>query len=202
MVFFIAAGTISNAVVRRETRDGVLTTFRLETGAPRKWKLWIDVEAWGHLAGTIAQHGIKGRGVSVSGRLTQKTWRDKDTGEARSRYVVTARDVDFHQDGPLSASATPPPNAVLARGVVEAIHSGRDVKTGAISSFRLRTGKASSKSGVLYVTCEIWTPDQVPPPTIQRGEFVTAIGALVHQSDPAPERGDHIRISARTLATP
>lgn len=31
MAFFIATGTISNDVVRKETRNGVLTTFRLET---------------------------------------------------------------------------------------------------------------------------------------------------------------------------
>ena len=50
MAFFVAAGTISNDIVRKETRNGVLATFRLETGAPRKCKLWIDIETWGHLA--------------------------------------------------------------------------------------------------------------------------------------------------------
>ena len=83
MAFFIATGIISNDIVRRETRNGVVTTFRLETGAPRGGKLWIDIECWGHLAGTIAHHGTTGRLVSVSGRLTQKSWRDKTSGEAR-----------------------------------------------------------------------------------------------------------------------
>ena len=32
MAFVIATGTSSNDVVRKETRNGVLTTFRLETG--------------------------------------------------------------------------------------------------------------------------------------------------------------------------
>ncbi len=94
MAFFIAAGIISNDIVRRETRAGVLANFRLETGAPRGGRLWIDIECWSHLAGTIAHHGATGRHISVSGRLTQKTWRDKTTGDARCRYVVTAADID------------------------------------------------------------------------------------------------------------
>ncbi|MEZ5229752.1 MAG: single-stranded DNA-binding protein [Acidimicrobiales bacterium] len=85
MAYFVAAGVISDEVVRKETRNGVLATFRLETGAPNNRRLWIDVEAWGQLAGTVAHHGSVGRGVLVSGRLTYKTWRDRDTGESRHR---------------------------------------------------------------------------------------------------------------------
>ncbi len=35
MAFFVGAGTISEDVVRKETRNGVLAVFRLETGAPK-----------------------------------------------------------------------------------------------------------------------------------------------------------------------
>ena len=75
MAFFTAIGVISNDIVRRETKNGVVTTFRLETGAPRGRKLWIDVECWGHLAGTIAHHGDTGRAVHLSGILKRTTWR-------------------------------------------------------------------------------------------------------------------------------
>ena len=58
-------------------------------------RLWIDIDTWGHLAGTCHQHLAQGRHILVSGRLSQKQWADATTGEKRTRYVVTAREVDF-----------------------------------------------------------------------------------------------------------
>ena len=153
MAFFVAAGVISDEIVRKETRNGVLTTFRLETGAPNNRRLWIDVESWGQLAGTVAHHGSVGRGVLVSGRLTYKTWRDRQTGESRHRYVVTALDIDLLAEGserPLL------PATVVVAGTVETVYPERPTKRGVVHSFRLVSGRAGSKTGRLWIGVEYW----------------------------------------------
>lgn len=155
MAFFVGAGTIADDVVRKETRNGVLAIFRLETGAPNNRRLWIDVEAWGHLAGTIAHHASAGRAVLVSGRLTQKTWRDTQSGQARNRYVVTALDIDLLTDN------TDPillPTTVVAAGTVKAVYPDRPTTNGVVHSFRLATGRAGAKTGRLWIDVEYWTP--------------------------------------------
>lgn len=156
MAFFIATGVVSNDVVRRETTKGVLTTFRLETGAPRGRKLWIDIECWAHLAGTIGRHGSKGRGVSVSGRLTQKTWRDKSTGDARQRIVVTALDVElFRVDRRVGS---PIPNEVMLSYAVHALQLDRSDRIGLTSRFEARAIGSRRKMGSLTVAAEYWQP--------------------------------------------
>ena len=91
------AGRLVDDPVRKEANGSVVTSFRLASGrsGSKTGRLWIDVDAWGKLAGVCAQHLTKGRHVLVSGRLTQKEWADNETGEKRTRYIVTARDVDF-----------------------------------------------------------------------------------------------------------
>ena len=91
MTQFLGSGTIASDIVRKETRNGVVASFRLRSGPNGHGQLWIDVEAWGHLAGTIHQHGHLDRSVIVAGRLIQKTWLDGATGEARHRYVISLR---------------------------------------------------------------------------------------------------------------
>jgi len=198
VAFFIATGIISNDVVRRETRNGVLATFRLETGAPRGGKLWIDVETWGHLAGTIAHHAVAGRQVSVSGRLTQKTWRDHETGEARNRYVVTAKDVDLLAASTVSTSGLVP-NAVLLTGTVEAIFPNRSVKSGSVSCFRISTGRAGAKTGRLCLNVERWTPAQAAHVVIAESTEATVAGGLAYRADQRSEGPGQMYVDARQI---
>ena len=97
MNHIIIAGRIDTDPVRKEVNDSVVCTFRLASGrsGSKGGRVWIDIEAWGHLAGTCYQHAHKGRQVIVAGRLTQKQWPDPATGEKRSRYLVVATDVEL-----------------------------------------------------------------------------------------------------------
>ncbi len=99
------AGRLVDDPVRKEANGSVVTSFRLASGrtGTKTGRLWIDVDTWGRLAGTCHQHLAKGRYVLVSGRLTQKQWADPATGEKRSRYLITARDVDFVDQRPGTA---------------------------------------------------------------------------------------------------
>lgn len=181
MAFFIACGIISNDIVRRETRAGVLAAFRLETGAPRGGKLWIDVECWGHLAGTIAHHGASGRHVSVSGRLTQKTWRDQTRGDARCRYVVTAADIDL-----LTARDQQPPttlsNSVLLNGTIESVLPTRPAGSGTVARLRVTTGRAGSKTGRFSIAVEHWTRSEAKGTEPTPRADVAALGGLTFRA--------------------
>ena len=146
MAFFTAIGTISNDIVRRETKNGVVATFRLETGAPRGRKLWIDIQCWGHLAGTVAQHGRQGRGVAVSGRLASAEWRDRATGRARSRLLVHASHVD------LLHAALAAENHVTAAGRVS------DLRTAAsVTTFTLQIRGGGGGRSKLNLPCRTWS---------------------------------------------
>ncbi len=154
MAFFTAIGVISNDIVRRETKNGVVTTFRLETGARRGRKLWIDVECWGHLAGTIAHHGETGRSVAVSGRLTSSEWRDRTSGQRRSRLLVVASHADLLSEGlkhPLSQNQVVAVGKVLDSPTVsEATHRGN------VLSFTLYCTHRVSRIGAFKIACESW----------------------------------------------
>lgn len=198
MAFFIATGTISNDVVRRETRNGVLATFRLETGAPRGRKLWIDVECWGHLAGTIAHHGGSGRSVNVSGRLTQKSWRDTATGEARHRFVVTANDVDLITESD-DAVQMLPPNSVLLRGTVESVLPSRTVRSGTVACIQVAEGRAGSKTGRLVLHVEHWTATGATAVHLHSRRRVAALGSLTIGAGTSTTCAGAV-LDARTLA--
>ncbi len=198
MAFFIAAGIISNDIVRRETRAGVLAAFRLGTGAPRGAKLWIDVECWGHLAGTIVHHGASGRHISVSGRLTQKTWRDKTTGDARCRYVVTAADIDLLVARDQKPS-TPLPNSVLLNGTIESVLPARPAGSGTVTRLWVTTGRASTKTGRLSIAVEHWTPTGAKGTGPRVRADIAVVGGLTFRATTDDLPGSLV-LSAHTLS--
>lgn len=181
MAFFTAIGVISNDIVRRETKNGVVTTFRLETGAPRGRKLWIDVECWGHLAGTIAHHGETGREVGVSGRLIEKVWRDRDSGTRRHRIAVGALAIDLLSDA--HSQTHWPPNAVTLTGsllstpVTTPLTSGTELRT------TIRTGRSGAKLGRLDLGIRVWTPTDFEASLLASARSLSASGTLTWDSE-------------------
>ena len=85
------AGRLVEDTVRKEANSSAVTSFRIssESSGSKSGRLWIH-HTWGRLAGTCNQHL-----VFVRGRVTQKQWAYATTGEKRSRFIVTARDIDY-----------------------------------------------------------------------------------------------------------
>jgi len=50
---------------------------------------------WRKLAETVAAHFTKGKPIIVHGELSMDEWKDKDSGEKRSRIKVMASGFDF-----------------------------------------------------------------------------------------------------------
>ena len=88
-------GRLTHDPPRRDTHRGVVATFRLAVdGRPR---VWIDVETWGHLAGTVATHLTARRHIAVSGRLAYNEYHDRN-GNHQTRYQVVADRIGFLDD--------------------------------------------------------------------------------------------------------
>lgn len=62
------------------------------TGDDKTTKWW-DCEAWGKLGEIVANLlAVKGRAVLVEGQLVEEYWKDKNTGEPRSKLKVKVSD--------------------------------------------------------------------------------------------------------------
>lgn len=70
-------------------------TYRGNDGENKEEVSFIDCSAWGKLGEMIAQYGKKGTGVLVSGRLSQRSWEDKNGGGKRSRTEIVVEDFNF-----------------------------------------------------------------------------------------------------------
>jgi single-strand DNA-binding protein len=58
---------------------------------------YFNVESWAKLAENAVNHGHKGRGVRVVGRLKQERWQDKE-GNAKSKVVIVAEHIEFRPE--------------------------------------------------------------------------------------------------------
>lgn len=110
----ILMGNLTRDPETRTTPNGqTVTNFSLAVN--RTWKgadgqqnedvSYIDCVAWGKPGEIIAQYLGKGRAVLVSGRLDQRSWDDKESGQKRSKIEVVVEDFNFVGDGAGSGSA-------------------------------------------------------------------------------------------------
>jgi len=69
--------------------------FKDESGQMREEVTFVDLEAWGKQAETIAKYMTKGRPLFVEGRLKLDQWDDKATGQKRSKIKVVLENFQF-----------------------------------------------------------------------------------------------------------
>lgn len=69
--------------------------YRDSNGEQKEDVSFIDCSAWGKLGEMIGQYAKKGAGVLVSGRLDQRSWEDKNSGQKRSRVEIVVEDFNF-----------------------------------------------------------------------------------------------------------
>jgi len=100
----IITGNITRDPETRSTPSGATVTsfsvavnrsFRDSSGEQKEAVSFIDCSAWGKAGEIIAQYAKKGSGILVSGRLDQRSWEDKDSGQKRSRVEIVVEDFNF-----------------------------------------------------------------------------------------------------------
>lgn len=69
--------------------------FKGADGNQQEQVSYLDCSAWGRAGETIAQYCKKGSGIIVTGRLEQRSWDDKTTGQKRSRTEIVVEDFSF-----------------------------------------------------------------------------------------------------------
>ena len=79
--------------------------YRDSNGEQKEDVSFIDCSAWGKLGEMINQYAKKGSGVLVSGRLDQRSWEDKTSGQKRSRVEIVVEDFNFTGSAPNGSGA-------------------------------------------------------------------------------------------------
>lgn len=70
-------------------------SFKGSDGSQQDQVSYIECVAWGRAGETIAQYTKKGSSLMVTGRLEQRSWEDKTSGQRRSRTEVIVEDFTF-----------------------------------------------------------------------------------------------------------
>lgn len=118
----ILMGNLTRDPETRTTPSGQsVTNFSIAVN--RNWKdqsgqlqeqvSFFNCVAWARMGETIAQYLTKGSPILVSGRLDQRSWEDKESGQKRSTIEVVVEDFNFvgggRSDGEVSAPAAAKP---------------------------------------------------------------------------------------------
>lgn len=117
----ILMGNLTRDPETRTTTGGQsVTSFALavnrtwtQDGEKRESVSYINCVAWGKPGEIIAQYVTKGRPLLVSGRLEQRSWDDKESGQKRSVVEVIVEDFNFidSRGGEAGTSAPSAPSA-------------------------------------------------------------------------------------------
>ena len=70
-------------------------SWRNKEGQQQEETVFVDVDAFGRQAETIAQYLKKGRPIMIEGRLKLDQWEDKQTGQKRSKMGVVLDRFEF-----------------------------------------------------------------------------------------------------------
>lgn len=100
----ILMGNLTRDVEMRTTPSGQ-SVANFSLAVSRSWKgqdgqmqdqtSFINCVAWGKAGEIIAQYVKKGDALLVSGRLDQRSWDDKESGQKRSTIEVNVEDFNF-----------------------------------------------------------------------------------------------------------
>jgi single-strand DNA-binding protein len=69
--------------------------WRTETGEQKEEVTFVDIDAFGRQAETVAQYMKKGSPILIEGRLHLHTWDDKQTGQKQSKLRVDLENFKF-----------------------------------------------------------------------------------------------------------
>ena len=99
----------------------VSRSWKGQDGQTQEQTSFINCVAWGKAGEIIAQYVKKGDALLVSGRLDQRSWDDKESGQKRSTIEVNVEDFNFVGGGRGGDSAGAPassPSSSKSKDVV------------------------------------------------------------------------------------
>lgn len=81
-------------------------TWKTESGEKKEEVTFVDVDAWGNTAETVAKFFSKGKPILIEGRLKLDTWTDKQSGQNRSKLGVVMESFSFIDSGGTKSKTT------------------------------------------------------------------------------------------------
>lgn len=100
----ILMGNLTRDIEMRTTPSGqsvanfslaVSRSWKGQDGSQQEQTSFINCVAWGKAGEILSQYVKKGDPLLVSGRLDQRSWDDKDSGQKRSTIEVNVEDFNF-----------------------------------------------------------------------------------------------------------
>lgn len=86
--------------------------WKSEAGEIKEEVTFLDCEAWGKTAESLAQYHRKGSDIYCEGRMKVDSWDDKETGKKRSKVMVVVESWQFcggkRDEGPAQSPAAAP----------------------------------------------------------------------------------------------
>lgn len=82
-------------------------TWKGQDGQTQEQVSYINCVAWGKPGEILQQYLTKGSPILISGRLEQRSWDDKESGQKRSVVEVIVEDFNFIGGGASSDGAAP-----------------------------------------------------------------------------------------------
>lgn len=81
-------------------------SFKDKSGQRQEATEFHNIVAFGRTAEVIAQYVKKGRPIFVEGRITTRSWDDKETGKKNYRTEIIVENFQFGADGGKGAGTT------------------------------------------------------------------------------------------------
>ena len=132
----IVAGNVTRDPEMRATPSGaqacnftiaVNRVFRGSDGNQQEQTSFIDCVAWGRAGETISQYIKKGSALIVSGRIEQRSWEDKTSGQRRSRTEIIVEDFSFVGGGDGAGASRGSSRASDTKAAEEPVDMGDDI---------------------------------------------------------------------------
>lgn len=123
-------GNLTRDVEMRTTPSGqsvanfslaVSRSWKGQNGQTQEQTSFINCVAWGKAGEIIAQYVKKGDALLVSGRLDQRSWDDKESGQKRSTIEVNVEDFNFvggNRGGDNASAPASSPSSSKSKDVV------------------------------------------------------------------------------------
>ena len=123
-------GNLTRDVEMRTTPSGqsvanfslaVSRSWKGQDGQTQEQTSFINCVAWGRAGEIIAQYVKKGDALLVSGRLDQRSWDDKESGQKRSTIEVNVEDFNFvggNRGGDNASAPASSPSSSKSKDVV------------------------------------------------------------------------------------
>ena len=123
-------GNLTRDVEMRTTPSGqsvanfslaVSRSWKGQDGQTQEQTSFINCVAWGKAGEIIAQYVKKGDALLVSGRLDQRSWDDKESGQKRSTVEVNVEDFNFiggNRGGDNASAPASSPSSSKSKDVV------------------------------------------------------------------------------------